>query len=97
MRAAIWRGLPSLTNQIHRPRTVNEEKEDDDDETVSTEVQSQDLDPAWTWHDAEKRLQAAYDTGGFPSWAKMAITEMEAERKVERLRRQREYEDTAVS
>ncbi|KAF5380071.1 hypothetical protein D9615_006262 [Tricholomella constricta] len=84
MRMIVWRGLPSLTSKIHRPPEVG-------DEGVPVPV-SMEPDPTWTWEEAEKRLQAAYDKGGFPAWVQTAMKEMEDELKVERARRQREYD-----
>lgn len=84
MRLAIWRRLPSLTSQIHRPPDL-------DDDGVP--IIESDPDPSWNWPDAEKRLQAAYDQGGFPAWAQAAMKEMEAELKIERAKRQRELDE----
>jgi hypothetical protein len=48
------------------------------------------IDPSWNWEEAEKRLQTAYDRGGFPAWAHVVAREIEAERHVERTRPERE-------
>ena len=45
---------------------------------------------------AEKRLKRAYDKGGFPSWARTALQEVDPEARVERVRRQREMDEKAV-
>lgn len=87
MRLAIWRRLPGLTSKIHRPPEV-------DDEGVPIS-ESHEPDLEWSWEDAEKRLQAAYDEGGFPAWVQAAMHELEAELKVERARRQKEYESAS--
>lgn len=50
------------------------------------------MDEEWTWEEAEKRLKKAYDQGGFTLWAQMALRELEAEARVERVRRQREID-----
>ncbi|KAG6856612.1 hypothetical protein H0H87_002567 [Tephrocybe sp. NHM501043] len=84
MRMLVWRGLPSLTSQIHRPP-------EEDDEGVPV-PRSNEPDPTWKWEEAEKRLQEAYDRGGFPAWVQTAMKEVEDELKVERARRQREYD-----
>lgn len=84
MRLAMWRRLPSLTSQIHRPQDVD----DDGLPIIDSEP-----DPSWNWPDAEKRLQAAYDHGGFPAWAQVAMKEMESELKVERAKRRKEAEE----
>lgn len=44
----------------------------------------------WNWLDAEKRLQRAYEEGGFPLWAQTALREMEAEAHLERSKREEE-------
>ncbi|KAG6853552.1 hypothetical protein C0991_003344 [Blastosporella zonata] len=86
MRTLVWRGLPGLTHQIHRPP-----EEDDLGVPVS---RSMEPDPTWKWEEAEKRMQDAYDKGGFPAWIQTAMKEMEDELNVERARRQREDERT---
>ncbi|KAG5639818.1 hypothetical protein DXG03_003332 [Asterophora parasitica] len=82
MRMLIWRGLPSLTSQIHRPLEA-----EDEGDLVPSSVQP---DPTWNWEEAEKRMQAAYAKGGFGDWVQVAMREVEDELKVERARRQRE-------
>ncbi|KAG6917494.1 hypothetical protein DXG01_002358 [Tephrocybe rancida] len=89
MRMLIWRGLPGLTSQIHRPP-----EEDDQGQPVSRPMEPV---PSWKWEEAEKRLQDAYDKGGFPAWTQAAIKEMEDEWKVERARRQKEYGATEAT
>lgn len=84
MRMAIWTKLPGLTSRIHRPPET-------EDELAGTTPEDF-HDANWNWEDAEKRLQAAYEKGGFPAWAAMALKEMEAEGRIERARRQKEYE-----
>ena len=46
--------------------------------------------------EAEKRLERAYDEGGFPLWARTALQEVDPEARVERVRRQREMDEKAV-
>lgn len=41
----------------------------------------------WSWPDAERRLEDAYERGGFGGWADAALREVEDEGKVERARR----------
>jgi hypothetical protein len=84
MRLAIWKHMPHLIARIRRqPET--------EDEGASF-VDPSEVDPDWNWEDAEKRLQAAYDRGGFPEWVQLALKEMEAEMHIERAKRQRELE-----
>ncbi|KAG5653468.1 hypothetical protein H0H81_000237 [Sphagnurus paluster] len=84
MRMLIWRGMPGLTSQIHRPPDVDAED--------SVVPHSLEPDPTWKWEEAEKRLRVAYDDGGFPAWIQLAVKEMEDELKVERARRQRQFD-----
>ncbi|KAG6872783.1 hypothetical protein C0995_006703 [Termitomyces sp. Mi166 len=84
MRMLVWHALPSLTSQIHRPP-------DESDQGSPTD-ESLEPDPTWKWEEAEKRLQAAYQKGGFPAWTETAIKEMEDEVKIERARRRKECE-----
>jgi hypothetical protein len=76
--------MPHLTARIRRPPET-------EDEGVSF-VSPSEVDPYWNWEDAEKRLQTAYDKGGFPEWIRLALKEMEAEMHVEKAKRQRELE-----
>ncbi|KAG6836309.1 hypothetical protein H0H93_009282 [Arthromyces matolae] len=91
MRMLIWRGLPSLTSQIHRPPDENET-----DEGLRV-PESMEPDPSWKWEEAEQRLQSAYKEGGFPAWVQVAMKEVEDEVKVERAKRQKEYESQEVN
>jgi len=84
MRMTIWKHMPDLTERIRRPPET-------EDEGVSF-VSPSEVDPNWNWEDAEKRLQVAYDKGGFPAWMHLALKEMEAEMHVEKSKRQRELE-----
>ncbi|KAF8056533.1 hypothetical protein FPV67DRAFT_640644 [Lyophyllum atratum] len=88
MRMAVWKALPSLTTQIHRPPEV--------DDLGIPYTDSSEPDPTWDWEAAEKRLQAAYADGGFPAWLQTALKETEAEVKLERARRQKEYERAKI-
>jgi len=79
-----------LTAQIHRPLRESDSfpsLSNNDDLGFLGELDEPDHE--WTWTEAEKRLQAAYDQGGVPAWIKAAVAEMAAEAKVERSRRLR--------
>lgn len=89
MRTLVWRYLPSLTSQIHRPPHEN-----DQGVPISDSFEP---DPTWKWEEAEKRLQASYQEGGFPAWTETAIKELENEVKIERARRQKEYESSETN
>ncbi|KAG6806916.1 hypothetical protein H0H92_009577 [Tricholoma furcatifolium] len=80
MRQVVWGSFPGLTSQIHRPLEENEEG--------IPAAKTIKPDPSWRWEEAEKRMQAAYDKGGFPEWSDTALKEMEEELKVERAKRQ---------
>lgn len=45
----------------------------------------------WSWEHSQRRLQRAYDEGGFTLWAQMALREMELEAGVEREKRERQF------
>lgn len=84
MRLAIWKHLPTLSARIRRPPETDDEG--------SSLVSSSEVDPDWNWEDAEKRLQAAYDNGGFPEWIHVAVKEMHVEMQIETAKRRRELE-----
>ncbi|KAF8222190.1 hypothetical protein L208DRAFT_1413819 [Tricholoma matsutake] len=81
MRLAIWKHMPHLTARIRRPLETEDEG--------ASFVGPSEVDPNWNWEDAEKRLEAAYEKGGFPEWIHLALKEMEAEIHVENAKRQR--------
>jgi hypothetical protein len=84
MRLAIWKHMPHLTARIRRlPETEDE---------GALFAGFSEPDPHWNWEDAEKRLQAAYDKGGFPEWIHLALKEMEAELHLEKVKRRRELD-----
>jgi len=69
-----------VSSRIHRVLEDNEI----DDSTV---------DPAsWNWEDAQQRMKDAYDNEGLTAWAEVAVKELQAEERVERIRR-KELED----
>ena len=84
MRILVWRSLPSLTSQIHRPP-------DENDQGLPNS-ESSEPDPTWKWEEAERRLQASYREGGFTAWIETATKELDNEVMIERARRQKEYE-----
>jgi len=87
VRMIMWRNLPGLTSHIHRPPSPDERDIfSEDRSTISTPPEE------WSWFDAEKRLQAAWDRG-FSEWVKAAAAELEAELRIERAKRSKEYED----
>ncbi|KIJ97080.1 hypothetical protein K443DRAFT_681803 [Laccaria amethystina LaAM-08-1] len=91
MRMTFWSALPTnLLSSIYRPPATDEERHD------AYDAAPFDADDGWTWVEAEKRLIRAYDEGGFPLWARTAMREVEAEARVERVRRQREMDEKAV-
>ncbi|KAJ3559495.1 hypothetical protein NM688_g298 [Phlebia brevispora] len=82
MRLAVLTYMPRLSARIHRPA-------EEQDGVPEAQSNTQDkIDPAtWTWADAEKRLKHAFEKDGFSGWAEAAAREMEAEGKIERLKR----------
>ncbi|TFK33645.1 hypothetical protein BDQ12DRAFT_738659 [Crucibulum laeve] len=98
MRAIMWATLPSLSARIHRSPETQEEHQalrlalsSGMDSVTSSSV----IDDSWTWEEAEKRLQKAYDEGGFPLWMQAALREMEAEVEVERRKREPDAEHSS--
>ncbi|KNZ73709.1 hypothetical protein J132_10380, partial [Termitomyces sp. J132] len=84
MRTLVWRGLPGLTSQIHRPSDEN-----DQGLPISESLEP---DPTWKWEEAERRLQASYQQGGFSAWIETAMKELQDEVNIERARRHKEQE-----
>ncbi|KAF8967265.1 hypothetical protein BDZ97DRAFT_1938200 [Flammula alnicola] len=83
MRYMLWKSVPSLTSRIHRPPETDEERQQVHRVAPFGEQ--------WNWEQAEKRLMKAYEEGGFPLWAQTALREVEAEVRVERAKREREF------
>ncbi|KAF9549709.1 hypothetical protein CPC08DRAFT_648110, partial [Agrocybe pediades] len=104
MRSILWTLAPSLTSRIHRAPETEEERHalgevlppsfsSPSPAASSSSLESTDVEkPKWTWPEAEKRLQRAYEEGGFPLWAKVAMREVEEEARLERERREREVQ-----
>ncbi|KAF9546315.1 hypothetical protein CPC08DRAFT_675562 [Agrocybe pediades] len=102
MRSILWTLAPSLTSRIHRAPETEEERHalrevlPPSFSSSSPPPPSSSLEPpyvekpTWSWPEAEKRLQRAYEEGGFPLWAKVAMREVEEEARLERERRERE-------
>ncbi|KAF4616939.1 hypothetical protein D9613_008957 [Agrocybe pediades] len=102
MRSILWTLAPSLTSRIHRAPETEEERHalrevlPPSFSSSSPPPPSSSLEPPyvekpkWSWPEAEKRLQRAYEEGGFPLWAKVAMREVEEEARLERERRERE-------
>ncbi|KAH9474641.1 hypothetical protein JR316_0013105 [Psilocybe cubensis] len=71
---------PSLTSRIHRASEEDAARGDPPLEGMED----------WKWSEAEGRLSIAYEKGGFPLWAQMVVHELEAEARVERIKREKE-------
>ncbi|KDR80684.1 hypothetical protein GALMADRAFT_241065 [Galerina marginata CBS 339.88] len=84
MRAALWSSAPTLTSRILRPPQTDKERQDIHLVTAFG-VQEE-----WSWDQAEKRMERAYEEGGLPLWAQAALREVEAEARVERAKREQE-------
>ena len=90
MRSLVWSRFPGLTAQIHRPlRDSDSLPSPSNDDDLGSVDELEEPDHEWTWREADKRLQAAYDQGGVPAWIKASVAEMAAEAKVERAKRLR--------
>ena len=90
MRMTFWSPFLKEILSITWPPATDEERHD------AYDVAPFEADESWTWVEAEKRLARAYDEGGFPLWAWTALREVEAEARLERVRRQREMDEKAV-
>lgn len=78
MRHFVITHTPSvLSSRIHR---VLEEDTKDEHSTVDL--------ANWNWEDAEKRLTDAYKDGGIVAWGEVALKELQAEERIERMRRE---------
>ncbi|PCH44642.1 hypothetical protein WOLCODRAFT_123878 [Wolfiporia cocos MD-104 SS10] len=92
VRALIIERMPLLSSRIHR----RIQREDETSElrlgpptTPSSHIHVEPASGAaeWTWHDAEKRLKAAFQQDGIVGWAEAALQELEAEGELERAKR----------
>ena len=84
MRAVLWSTTPVLASRIHRP------PETDDERRAMLQVAPFGVQEEWSWPEAEKRLQKAYDEGDVGLWAQAVLRELEAEARVERSKREKE-------
>ncbi|KAF8967378.1 hypothetical protein BDZ97DRAFT_1609186, partial [Flammula alnicola] len=92
MRYMLWKSVPSLTSRIHRPPETDEERQQVHRVApFGVEGLGEEQEEQWNWEQAEKRLMKAYEEGGFPLWAQTALREVEAEVRVERAKREREF------
>lgn len=71
---------PSLTSQIHRAS---------EGETARGDPPLEGMED-WKWSEAEARLNIAYDKGGLPLWVQVVLHELDAEARLERLKREKE-------
>jgi len=81
MKFIVWGLLPSLTRRLHRAPETEEERQ------LSYAIAPPGSHDGWSWEEAEKRLDSAFEQGGFPLWAEVALREAEAEARVERAKR----------
>jgi hypothetical protein len=86
MRHSVRTHVPALSSRIHRSL----ERAEVDHPALDC-PDSQDMD--WGWPAAEARLKKAFDNGGWAGWADAAIKEVEAEAKMERMKRVDGYKD----
>jgi hypothetical protein len=94
MRNAMWRHAPDLTQRILRPP----ENEDERHQVrqvlpplLGAEGEGEEAQEEWSLEKSEKRLERAYNEGGFPLWAQTALRELEAEARLERAKREKEF------
>ncbi|KAF9476047.1 hypothetical protein BDN70DRAFT_882959 [Pholiota conissans] len=86
MRYLMWKSMPDLTSRILRPPEFDEQHR----HVALHALEDVPLE-TWSWEQSQKRLQRAYDEGGFMLWAQMALREMELEARVEREKRERHF------
>ncbi|PPR06023.1 hypothetical protein CVT26_007502 [Gymnopilus dilepis] len=84
MRAVLWSSVPVLASRIHRAPETDEERR------AVLQVAPFGVQEDWSWPEAEKRLQKAYEEGGVALWGQAVLRELEAEARVERAKRERE-------
>ncbi|KAI9458054.1 hypothetical protein HD554DRAFT_2177455 [Boletus coccyginus] len=81
MRAWVPHSMPLLTAKIYRhPSSL-------DPVPAPTPHHESPTPTTFDHHEAEQRLAAAFDNGGFDAWAEAAARELEAETEVERARK----------
>lgn len=82
-RKAVQAYLPGLVSSIHRPQV-------DDEHGVSVPaLASIGAEREWNAEHSEKRLNLAYEKGGWALWSRAASVEMEQELRFEREKRER--------
>lgn len=90
MRYIVRTKMPVFSSRLHR---VPEEDDhtatlwNSPDAVAESPDISVDPNAQWSWPDAERRLTAAFETGGFSGWARVALQELEAEGQAERRKR----------
>jgi len=104
MRLTLLLKMPGLAARLHRPPDPDPEPEPD--LPTSTSIAAASLEAAqtsplnetrtpWTWPEAENRLRTAFDERGFSGWAEAVLREVEAEARVERMKRGLESQQEA--
>lgn len=87
--------MRGVTDRIHRPPENEEERSDA--LGVAAFGAGLEVEQEWKWEEAEQRMKKAYEEGGFSLWGRVALRELEAEARVERARRQREFDAEAAA
>jgi hypothetical protein len=89
MRVGPLTKLPVLSARIHRSADAELQSSSPSHLRDINEIEL-----GWNWSEAENRLAEAYDKGGLSGWAQAALRELEAEWRVEKLRREKEVQTT---
>jgi len=82
--------MPLLSSRIHRPIKAGDGLPElhsslgDEPHLIANPT---DGSVEWSWPDAEKRLRIAFEKDGFRGWAAAAMKELEAEGRIERMKR----------
>jgi hypothetical protein len=82
-RRTIRTKMPALLSRIHRPTDLTE-----DDHLL---MDDSSVDVHWSWQEAEARMRAAFAEGGLSRWIQVAMSELEREASMERLKRVDKY------
>lgn len=79
--------MPLLSSRIHRSPDPEDHGLDSDSTPPNLQVGTGEDEVPWSWPAAEERLKAAFERDGFSGWGEAIMRELEAEGRVERLKR----------
>ena len=91
MRYLLWASALSLASRIHRPPETEEERHQIYEFAPFGIEGGSSTDEEWTWEKVERRLKRAYEEGGLPLWSQATLREVEAEARIESIKREKEF------